>query len=88
MIKVEIYTSNYCGYCNAAKALLAKKGVEYREVNLSKDHELRIKLVEKHNWRTVPMILINDSLIGGYYELVALERRGELDQLLSIETQG
>jgi glutaredoxin 3 len=87
LIKVEIYTSTFCGYCNAAKALLDKKGVGYTEVNLSNDHELRIKLVEKHNWRTVPMILINDNLIGGYEELVALERRGELDQLLTIEVE-
>ncbi len=88
MIKVEIYTSDYCGYCNAAKAIFNKKGVEYTEINLSHDHELRIKLVEKHNWRTVPMIVINETLIGGYEQLVELERRGELDQLLSIETQG
>jgi len=85
--KVEIYTGRFCGYCHAAKALLTKKGVEYSEVNLSKDHELRIKLVEKHNWRTVPIIIINDNLIGGYEELVALERKGELDQLLAIEIE-
>ncbi len=87
MSKVEIYTSTYCAYCYAAKALLKKKGVEYTEVNLSKDRELRIKLVEKHNWRTVPMIVINENLIGGYEQLVELERRGELDQLLSVETK-
>jgi glutaredoxin 3 len=87
LIKVEIYTSNYCGYCNAAKAIFNKKGVEYTEVNLSHDHELRIKLVEKHKWRTVPIIVINENLIGGYNELAALERRGELDQLLEIEAE-
>ncbi|MCH7518751.1 MAG: glutaredoxin 3 [Candidatus Dadabacteria bacterium] len=85
MIKVEIYTSTYCAYCYAAKALLNKKGVEFTEINLSRDPELRIKLVEKHNWRTVPIIVINENLIGGYEELVELERRGELDQLLSVE---
>jgi glutaredoxin 3 len=85
LIKVEIYTSTYCAYCYAAKALLNKKGVEFTEINLSRDPELRIKLVEKHNWRTVPIIVINGNLIGGYEELVELERRGELDQLLSVE---
>ncbi len=85
LIKVEIYTSTYCAYCYAAKALLNKKGVEFTEINLSRDPELRIKLVEKHNWRTVPIIVINENLIGGYEELVELERRGELDQLLSVE---
>jgi len=57
------------------------------EIDLSGDHELRIKLVEKHNWRTVPIILINDNLIGGYDQLVELERRGELDQLLLSEVE-
>jgi len=87
LTKVEIYTSAYCAYCYAAKAFLAKKGVEYTEVNLSKDHELRVKLVEKHKWRTVPIIIINDDLVGGYHELVELERTGELDQLLAIEVE-
>lgn len=83
--KVEIFTSTYCGYCNAAKGLLKNKGVEFVEVDLTSDHELRIALVEKHNWRTVPIIIINDNLVGGYDELVALERKGELDQLLEID---
>lgn len=87
MTKIEIYTSTYCGYCNAAKGLLKNKGAEFIEIDLTSDHELRIKLVEKHKWRTVPIIVINDNLVGGYDELVALERKGELDQLLEIEIE-
>ncbi|MGB2692429.1 MAG: glutaredoxin 3 [Thermodesulfobacteriota bacterium] len=87
MTKIKIYTSTYCGYCNAAKGLLKNKGVEFMEIDLTSDHELRIKLVEKHKWRTVPIIIINDNLVGGYDELVALERKGELDQLLEIEIE-
>lgn len=87
MTKVEVYTSTYCGYCHAAKGFLKNKGVEFLEIDLTSDHELRIKLVEKHKWRTVPIIIINDTLVGGYEELVALERNGELDQLLSKELE-
>ena len=87
MTKIEVYTSTYCGYCNAAKGLLKNKGVEFVEIDLTTDHELRIELVEKHNWRTVPIIIINDNLVGGYDELIALERKGELDQLLEIEIE-
>ena len=83
MTKVKIYTSTYCGYCNAAKGILIQKGIEFVEIDLSKDHELRISLLEKHSWRTVPIITINDNLVGGYFELLALERKGELDKLLS-----
>ena len=85
--KVKVYTSTYCPYCHAAKGLLSRKGVDYVEIDLSTDHELRIELVEKHNWRTVPIILINDELVGGYDELVELERKGELDRLLAIEIE-
>ncbi|MEM7008952.1 MAG: glutaredoxin 3 [Thermodesulfobacteriota bacterium] len=85
MTKVVIYTSTYCGYCRAAKGLLNNKGVEFVEIDLTSDHELRMELVEKHKWRTVPIITINDKLIGGYDELAALEREGELDKLLVIE---
>ncbi len=87
LTKVEVYTSTYCPYCHAAKGLLSRKGVEFREIDLSTDHELRIELVEKHKWRTVPIILINDELIGGYDELAELERKGELDNILAIEIE-
>ena len=87
LTKIEIYTSTYCPYCHAAKGLLSRKGVEYVEIDLSTDHELRIQLVDKHKWRTVPIILINDELIGGYEELADLERKGELDGILAIEIE-
>lgn len=87
MTKVEVYTSTYCAYCHAAKGFLQNKGIEYIEIDLTNNHELRIELVEKHSWRTVPIIIINGKLIGGYQELVALERQGELDELLTIEIE-
>ena len=85
LTKVEIYTNTFCGYCNVAKGILKNKGVEFVKIDLSDNHELRIKLHEKHNWRTVPIIVINDSLVGEYHDLVALDRKGELDRLLEVE---
>ena len=85
MRKVEIYTSTFCGYCRAAKSLLIKKGVEYIEIDLASDPQLRVELVEKHKWRTVPIIVINDELVGGYFELLELEKKGALDELLGSE---
>lgn len=82
MSKVHIYTSTYCGYCNAAKNILNNKRIEFVEIDLSSDHELRVKLYQKHKWRTVPIIVINDRLIGGFHELLALERKGDLDSIL------
>jgi len=83
MNKVQIYTSSYCPYCIRAKQLLESKGVEYNEVNLDKNPEKKLETMQKHNWRTVPIILIGDELIGGYDQLVSLERSNKLDELLN-----
>jgi len=83
MNKVQIYTSNYCPYCIRAKQLLDSKGVEYDEVNLDKNPEKKLETMQMFNWRTVPIILIGDELIGGYDQLVSLERSKKLDELLN-----
>ncbi len=83
MNKVQIYTSNYCPYCIRAKQLLDNKGVEYNEVNLDKNPEKKLETMQMFNWRTVPIILIGDELIGGYDQLVSLERSKKLDELLN-----
>jgi glutaredoxin 3 len=83
MNKVQIYTSNYCPYCIRAKQLLDSKGVAYDEVNLDKNPEHKLETMQKLKWRTVPIILIGDELIGGYDQLVSLERTNKLDELLN-----
>ena len=83
MSNIKIYTTSYCPYCKRAKSLLESKGLEYEEINLTTDPELRLELEKKYNWRTVPMILINDELIGGFDELAKLERSNELESLVA-----
>ena len=87
MSSVTIYTSFYCTYCRRAKRLLERKQVDYEEIRLDEDAEKRKELVEKLNWRTVPMIFVNEQFIGGYDELSALERSGELDRMFSSAPQ-
>lgn len=82
MNKIEIYTSTFCLYCYSAKRLLKKRGLEFEEINIGMKPELRNMLIEKYNWRTIPLITINGSMIGGYRELVELHKSGELDRLL------
>jgi glutaredoxin 3 len=77
-----MYTSAYCTYCRRAKRLLERKQVDYEEVRLDEDAEKRKELVERLNWKTVPMIFVNEQFIGGYDDLSALERSGELDRML------
>jgi glutaredoxin 3 len=82
--KVEVYTTNYCPYCHGAKALLARKGVAFEEIDVTDDPELRAKMVERAGGRrTVPEIFVNDRIIGGFDELRALESTGELDAILA-----
>lgn len=83
MAKVEIYTTRWCPYCHAAKSLLEQKGVAYREVD-AQDPQVRSQMVERaHGRRTVPQIFIGDAHVGGYDDMAALERRGQLDPLLA-----
>ena len=81
--EVKIYSTAWCWYCRQAEALLDQKGVEYERVDVAGDRETRRWLVEATGRRTVPQIFINGDSIGGYDELSALDRRGELDVLLS-----
>jgi glutaredoxin 3 len=84
MSPVDIYTTRYCPYCNAAKALLKRKGVTYSEIDVSRDWERRSEMIQRANGRmTVPQIFIGPVHIGGSDELHALERAGKLDPLLS-----
>jgi glutaredoxin 3 len=83
MPKVEIYTTPWCPYCTAAKSLLDTKGVPYTEVDVM-DPEKRAAMVQKaHGRRTVPQIFIGGTHVGGYDDMAALERRGQLDPLLA-----
>jgi glutaredoxin 3 len=81
---VTVYTTSYCAYCHIAKALLSKKGIPYVEVDVTGDDDMRRKLVVMSGGkRTVPQIWIGDKHVGGFTDLAALERRGELERLLA-----
>jgi glutaredoxin 3 len=82
MPKVEIFTTRWCPYCHAAKSLLEDKGVAYEEVD-AQDPEARSEMVQRsHGRRTVPQIFIGKTHVGGYDDMAALERQGQLDPLL------
>jgi len=83
MPPVEIYTTGYCPYCNAAKSLLKRKGVEFKEIDLGRDYAKREEMIQRSNGRmTVPQIFIGPVHVGGSDDLHALERAGKLDALL------
>ena len=83
MKKVVIYTGPRCNYCSAAKHLLNKKKINYKEFDIGIDHSKMQEMQEKTNGaRTIPQIFIGETYVGGYTELKALEIKGKLDNLL------
>ena len=85
-VPVKVYTRKWCGYCTAAERLLNEKGVPFENQDCSNDQETRRWLVTATGQTTVPQIFIDGKSIGGFSELEALDRRGELDRLLGLAT--
>lgn len=73
---VTLYILPSCGYCTMAKALLDKYNIEYNVIDISDSPILRQKLVDTTKQKTVPMIFINEEFVGGYSQLLELERQG------------
>jgi len=80
--EVVVYRTPYCPYCVRAAMLLERKGVAFREVDVSNDPAARERLLRETGQRTVPQIFINGASVGGYDDIAALDRRGALDPLL------
>ena len=81
MNRVTVYTTEPCGYCRTAKALLDRRGVPYEEINLAKDAEGRAQLVALTGMMTFPQVLVDGSPLGGFQELAAADRSGGLAAL-------
>jgi glutaredoxin 3 len=82
---VTLYVSDTCPYCTAARMLLKKKGLTWEEVLVSREPKLRDEMIARSGRRTVPQIFIDEQPIGGFDELYALDRNGELDRLLGTQ---
>ena len=81
--RVTIYTTEPCGYCRTAKALLDKRGIDYQEINLARDPEGRAELVRLTGMMTFPQVIIDGESIGGYQELAQADRAGRLEELVA-----
>jgi glutaredoxin 3 len=81
--RVTIYTTEPCGYCRTAKALLDKRGIDYEEINLARDPEGRAELVRLTGMMTFPQVIIDGESVGGYQELAQADRAGRLEELVA-----
>ena len=83
-MEIDIYTSPLCGFCTVAKNLLFKKGLGFNEYDVLKDPSLKSIMIERANGsKTVPQIFINEHHIGGWEQLIGLDKNGNLDEMLS-----
>jgi glutaredoxin 3 len=80
---VVVYSGSHCSSCVRAKRLLEAKGVAYTEINVEESLEARAQMQQRSGGRrTIPQIFVGDRHVGGFDDLVALDRKGELDPLL------
>jgi glutaredoxin 3 len=83
MPDVTVYTTEPCSYCSRVKGLLRSRGVEFEEVNLSRDPEGRVELAQRTGMMTFPQVIVGDQVLGGFTEVQAAAQNGRLDQLLA-----
>ena len=78
-----MYTGPLCNFCEAAKRLFVRNNLKFKEIDISTKDGLRDEMIQKSNGkRTIPQIFFDDYHVGGYVELRALEKNGELNNLV------
>jgi glutaredoxin 3 len=77
-----MYSTEPCGFCRTAKALLSARKIPYQEINLAKDPDGRAALVAETGRMTFPQILLDGTNIGGFQELAMLDRAGRLSEFV------
>ena len=80
---MKIYGNTTCAYCGAARMLLTRKAVEFEDIVITDDPLKQKEMQDRSGGRSVPQIFIGDTLVGGFEELCALDKSGELDKLLA-----
>jgi len=83
MREITIYTTEPCSFCNRVKGLLKARGIEFSEVNLSKDPDGRLELARKTGMMSFPQVLVGERLLGGYAEVQQAADDGSLEDLLA-----
>jgi glutaredoxin 3 len=81
--RVVIYATQWCGYCERARRLFRRKGIEFEEIDVEGDAGARREMIERSGRRSVPQIFIDGTHVGGSDDLFALEASGRLDALLN-----
>jgi glutaredoxin 3 len=81
MSEIVVYSTEPCSFCGRVKGLLKSRGLEFTEVNLSKDPEGRMELMRRTGMMSFPQVLVDGELLGGYAETLTAAEEGRLDEL-------
>jgi len=85
-LNIEVYSKDWCPYCKKAKAFLKSKGLNFKEIDINEGDNYEL-MQERTGNKTVPQIIINDQSLGGYDEIIALEKTGDFNQLIGREVK-
>ena len=85
---VTLYGNRSCAYCGAARMLLTKKGIPFNDVVVTDDPALLDEMQQRTGRKSVPQVFVGDQYVGGFDELDAFAKSGELDKLLAGQTVG
>ncbi len=77
-MNVQIYTKGYCPYCDRAKEFFTARGIAYDGINIESDPDQYAALKARTQHMTVPQIFIDGNFIGGYTDMIAKVKHGEL----------
>jgi glutaredoxin 3 len=80
--QIVVYTTDPCSFCARVKGLLKAHGLQFSEVNLSKDPTGRVELASRTGMMSFPQVVIGEQLLGGYSEVLNAIESGRLDELL------
>jgi glutaredoxin 3 len=80
--QIVVYTTEPCSFCARVKGLLKARGLDFAEVNLSKDPAGRVELASRTGMMTFPQVLVGEEVLGGYFETLSALESGRLEELL------
>ncbi|MCV6604587.1 MAG: glutaredoxin 3 [Porticoccaceae bacterium] len=83
MADVVLYGTRFCPYCIAARRLLKRKGIDFKDIGVDGNSRLRAEVMQRSGQRTVPQIWVGDAHVGGFDDLQRLDNQGKLDKLLA-----
>ena len=83
MPEITVYTTDPCPWCARVKGLLRSRGLEFEEINLTRDMQARFELVERTGMMTFPQVFVGEELVGGFDQTAAAAQSGLLDELLA-----